>query len=144
MSEWNTWAHGPTQGQAHRGRGSRVLAGVGVLAAGVAVGVLAGCGVAGTYPTEGSLPGAPVPAPSAQALPQQTFCQWSWEGRQVVVFGDGVSAFRVRFRSGTVTSDVPNRSGRQWVGIRLSGTAEDDVRVVSCKVGGAWRLAEPS
>ena len=127
-----------------------LLAGVEVVAAGV--GVVAGVGVAGSLPEAGALPAPPVPTSQA-GLPQETFCQWSFErGGKVVVFGDGIEAFRVRYRdelypksvSRSVTVDVPNRPGRQWVGIRLNRTQEDDVRVVSCKVGGAWRLAEPA
>lgn len=87
---------------------------------------------------------APASVPQAVADP---FCQFDLEPHRTVgVFGVNVQAWRVKVRGlGTISVDVPNRSGRSWVGIGLpKGTAEDDVRSVWCKVGGQWRTAEPS
>ena len=91
-------------------------------------------------------PQPPIPAANPVSV-ARTFCQWSYEShRTVSAFGFDVQAWRVKVRGlGTVSVDVPNRSGRQWVGIGLpKGHAEDDVRTVECKVAGKWRVAEPS
>jgi hypothetical protein len=124
-------------------RGSRVRGrvGKGALAAGA---FLLGASASWAATADASPAVLPTTVPVAVADP---FCQWSAEPhRTVTVFGNDVQAWRVRVRGlGTVSVDVPNRSGRSWVGIGLPrGTAEDDIRKVECKVGGQWRVAEPS
>lgn len=123
-----------------RGSRARGLVGKGALAVGCFL-----LGASASYAATAYASPAAAPLPSVAVA--DPFCQWDAEPHRTVgVFGIDVQAWRVRVRGlGTVSVDVPNRSGRSWVGIGLpKGTAEDDIRRVECKVGGVWRVAEPS
>jgi hypothetical protein len=128
--------------------------GVSVLIAGT---IAAGVGI-GAEPLEAkasivtAMPEPQPGIPNAQPEPQ-TWCQWSYErGRKVVAFGNDVQQWRVKVRGtgtiklGMVQEDAQTPpADRTWIELALpKGTAEDDIRKVSCKVAGKWRKAEPS
>ena len=125
------------------GRGSRLGSYAVGVAAGLFLGFAVGAGSVGG--ASATVPEGPFTSEAPQAAVPDPWCQFDIEPHRTVgVFGDNVQAWKVRVRGvGTIRVDVPNRKGRTWVGIGLPrGTAEDDVRTVSCKVAGHWHRAE--